>query len=128
MRQHFGNTEATIMDLKKMNPMARKMSVHTEALNKALETGDAFKAKEHLSEVLKFAGFLNEDIHSAIRKSEDDESKVSIVSNPVQKMNETGRKFDVSQRDRVLPGTIISARVSNGMRPHYGTFGRYTKQ
>jgi len=128
MRQYFGNTEATTMNLQKMNPMARKMSVHTEAFTKALENGDAFKAQEHLNEVMKFAGFLNEDIYSAIKKSEDSKTEVEIISNPVQKMNESGRKFDVSQRDKVLPGTIISARVSNGMRPHHGTFGRYTKQ
>ena len=114
------------MDLQKMNPMARKMSVHTEAFTKALEDGDAFKAQEHLNEVMKFAGFLNNDIHTAIKKAEDKKSEVEIVSNPVQKMNETGKKFDVSQRDSVLPGTIISARVSNGMRPHQGTFGRYS--
>lgn len=107
--------------------MARKMSVHTEAFTKALESGDAFNAQKHLNEVLKFAGFLNEDIHSSIRKSDEATPENDIVSNPVQKMNETGQKrnFDVSQRSKVLPGTIISARVSNGMRPHHGTFGRY---
>ena len=105
--------------------MARKMSVHTEAFTKALESGDAFRAQEHLNEVLKFAGFLNEDIYSAIKKSDEKKAEVEIVSNPVQKMNESGRKFDVSQRNSVLPGTIISSRVSNGMKPHHGTFGRY---
>ena len=107
------------MDLQKMNPMARKMSVHTEAFTKALESGDAFTA----TEVLKFGEYLNEDIHRAIKKSE---GQMNIESSAIQKMNTTGQKFDVSQRDKVLPGTIIPARVSNGMRTHQGTFGRYS--
>ena len=71
---------------------------------------------------------MNEDIYSAVKKSEKEEKE--IVSSAIQKMNESGQRknFDVSQRSRVLPGTIIPARVSNGMRKHQGTFGRYSKQ
>jgi predicted transcriptional regulator len=58
------------MDLLKMNPMARKLTVHTDAFNKALESSDPFAAQQHLNEILKFAGFLNDDIHSAIKKSQ----------------------------------------------------------
>jgi hypothetical protein len=41
------------MDLRKMNPMARKLGVHTEAFSKALEDGEAEVAKAHLSEIQK---------------------------------------------------------------------------
>jgi hypothetical protein len=58
------------MDLLKMNPMARKLTVHTDAFNKALESSDPFAAQQHLNEIMKFAGYLNEDIHSAIVKAE----------------------------------------------------------
>ena len=57
------------MDLLKMNPMARKLTVHTDAFNKALESSDPFAAQQHLNEIMKFAGYLNEDIHSAVVKS-----------------------------------------------------------
>ena len=58
------------MDLLKMNPMARKLTVHTDAFNKALESSDPFAAQQHLNEIMKFAGYLNEDIHSAVVKAE----------------------------------------------------------
>ena len=43
------------MDLKKMDPMARKLQQHTEAFNKALADGDATSAQTHLSEIRKLA-------------------------------------------------------------------------
>ena len=54
------------MDLLKMNPMARKLTVHTDAFNKALESSDPFAAQQHLNEIMKFAGYLNDDIHTAV--------------------------------------------------------------
>ena len=106
--------------------MARKMIVHSEGFSKALENGDANAAKDHINEVLKFAGFLSDDIYSAISKAEE----IGFTLEPVmvRKMNETGQKFDTASRDRVLPGTVIPARTHSGMRPHHGTFGRYTPQ
>ena len=71
---------------------------------------------------------MNNDINTVVRKADEKKTEVEIISNPVQKMNATGVKknFDISQRNRVLPGTIVAARVSNGMLPHHGTFGRYS--
>ena len=115
------------MDLLKMNPMARKLTVHTDAFNKALQSSDPFAAQQHLNEILKFAGYLNEDIHSAVVKAEKElVDAVQPGESTILKMSTTGQKFDVSQRSDVLPGTILSARTGNGMRKHYGTFGRYS--
>jgi hypothetical protein len=77
-------------------------------------------------EVLKFAEYLSQDVSNHIAKSQD----IGFTLEPVmvRKMNESGQKFDVASRDRVLPGTIIPARTHAGLRPHYGTFGRYTPQ
>ena len=115
------------MDLLKMNPRARQLTVHTDAFNKALESSDPFAAQQHLNEILKFAGYLNEDIHSAVVKAEKElVDAVQPGESTILKMSTTGQKFDVSQRSDVLPGTILSARTGNGMRKHYGTFGRYS--
>ena len=115
------------MDLLKMNPMARKMNVHSEAFAKAIENGDANAAQQHINEVMKFAGYLSEDIHSAIKKAERENIEYNFepVNPMLRKMNETGQKFDVSQRDAVLPGTILAARTHNTARVHKGTFGRF---
>lgn len=112
------------MDLLKMHPMARKMAVHSEAFAKALEDGNAQDAQDHINEVLKFAGFLSDDIHGAIVKAETDKHN-EIAGSMIQKMNVTGQKFDVAQRADVLPGTIIAARTHNRARVHRGTFGRF---
>jgi|TARA_R100001463_G_C3544370_1_gene222581 hypothetical protein len=114
------------MDLQKMNPLARKMMVHSEAFTKALEDGNANAARDHITEVLKFAEYLSHDVSGHIAKAED----IGFTLEPVmvRKMNESGQKFDTASRDRVLPGTVIPARTHTGMRPHHGTFGRYTPQ
>ena len=113
------------MDLRKMNPMARKLGVHTEAFSKALEEGEAEVAKAHLNEIQKFAGYLSDDIHLEIIKSERKVENSFVAGVPIHKMNETGEKFDVSQRDSVLPGSIIPARTGGPMRLHRGTFGNF---
>jgi|TARA_R100000322_G_scaffold123094_1_gene80191 hypothetical protein len=112
------------MDLKKMHPMARKLGVHADAFSKALETGDAMAAQDHLNEIKKFAGYLSEDIHMEITKAERSED--TQISTPIMKMNTTGEKFDSSQRDAVLPGMILAARTGGPMRVHRGTFGHFT--
>tara|TARA_R100000008_G_scaffold62249_1_gene39513 strand:+ start:240 stop:581 length:342 start_codon:yes stop_codon:yes gene_type:complete len=108
-----------------MDPMARKLNVHTEAFSKALEEGNADEARGHLTEVLKFGNFLHDDLTETVQK----ESKVhspdnQIATGSIMKFNETGSNFDASQRDSQLPGTIISARSHGRMRPHTGTYGR----
>jgi len=112
------------MDLRKMDPMARKMALHSEAFIKALETGNANDAQGHINEVLKFAGYLSDDIHGAIVKAER-QNLIAVESNMVQKMNTSGAKFDTAQRSDVLPGTVIPARTNGRAQVHRGTFGRY---
>tara|TARA_B100001094_G_C18184370_1_gene802821 strand:- start:2578 stop:2931 length:354 start_codon:yes stop_codon:yes gene_type:complete len=115
------------MDLIKMHPMARKMNSHNEGLNKAIEDGNTDAARLHLTEILKYASTLEDDLLIAIRKSED-----TVVTpdngwqqqSPVIKYNETGAKFDPTQRDRQLPGTIMSARSNPSMKKARSTFGR----
>ena len=115
------------MDLIKMNPMARKLTVHTDAFNKALESSDPFAAQQHLNEILKFAGSLNDDIHSALKKAENAVAVVAPGESTLMKMNETGERLNSVQRSDVLPGTIISGRVGRGFTKHTGTFGRYVQ-
>lgn len=116
------------VDLLKMHPMARKMNAHNEAFAKAIEEGDVNVAKEHLGEILKYANTLEEDIHFAVKKSESQvvTPATEQYANNVKllKWNENGSKFDPSQRDRQLPGTIISSRTNPQMRKARSTFGR----
>tara|TARA_R100000908_G_C3731538_1_gene130774 strand:- start:539 stop:892 length:354 start_codon:yes stop_codon:yes gene_type:complete len=115
------------MDLIKMHPMARKMNAHNEGLNKAIEDGNADEARAHLTEILKYAATLEEDLHFAIKKAD---TEIVTPDNgwqhqsPVLKYNESGSNFDPSMRDRQLPGTIIPARSNQGMRKARSTFGR----
>ena len=126
MRHHYGQRKGREMDLLKMHPMARKMAVHSEAFAKALESGNANEAQDHINEVIKFAGYLSEDIHSAIKKAERETVEFDFsINSPLLKMNETGQKFDVTQRDAVLPGTILPARTHTSAQVHRGTFGRF---
>jgi len=114
------------VDLLKMHPMARKMNAHNEAFAKAIEEGDVNVAKEHLGEILKYANTLEDDIHFAIKKGAEVITPQSgwEQQSPILKFNESGSKFDPSQRDRQLPGTIFSAKTNPGMRPARSTFGR----
>ena len=121
--------QVTTMDLIKMHPMARKMNAHNEGLNKAIEDGNADEARLHLTEILKYASTLEDDLIIAIKKS-DDLSNVVTPDNgwqqqsPVIKYNETGANFDPSMRDKQLPGTIMSARTNPSMKKARSTFGR----
>ena len=109
-----------------MHPMARKMNAHNEALNKAIEDGNAENAREHLVEIMKYATTLEEDLQY-IKKAEAD-----IVTpdngwqqqSSVLRYNENGSKFDPSMRASQLPGTIIPSRTNPSMRKAHGTFGR----
>ena len=114
------------MDLSKMDPMARKMNMHTEAFTKALEDGDAENAKEHLVEVLKFAEYLHGDLSTSVEKSAEQDllGLNEFAGNvPVIKYNERGTHFDTSQRDSVLPGVVIPARTTSQMSKQRKTFG-----
>lgn len=112
-----------------MHPMARKLNVHNEAFVKAIESGDAEGARGHLSEIMKYASYLEEDLHFAILKAEKEPVAVAanneFVNNvPLIKWNETGSKFNEGDRSRQLPGTVFPARNNPQMRRSVGTFGR----
>tara|TARA_R110002072_G_scaffold365_9_gene2430 strand:+ start:8388 stop:8732 length:345 start_codon:yes stop_codon:yes gene_type:complete len=113
-----------------MDPMARKMNVHMDELHKALEVNDSSATRYHLNEITKYADFLQSDLTREIRKSEATPIPEGVEQFaggvPVMKFNEDGTKFDTTQRDRVIPGTIISARTNPNMRNVTGTFGRWS--
>ena len=116
------------MDLKKMDPIARKLSQHTEAFSKALEDGDASNAQLHLNEVKKFADYLSEDIHAAVVKSGELVNTVLPGEGSIMKFQtaETSPAGVVS--GNTLPGFISSGRHNKAFRPTSGTFGRPVTQ
>ena len=57
-------------DLKKLDPMARKMKVHINAFYKAVEENDSAEARGHISEILKFGEYIHNDIENMISKSD----------------------------------------------------------
>ena len=117
------------MDLKKLDPMARKMRTHIDAFYKALDDQDALTARSHINEITKYADYLSNDVEKAVNKIEK-----SIGVNdryaggvPVIKFNESGSTFDPAERNRVLKGTIIPSRTNPTMRNVSGTFGRWSQ-
>lgn len=119
------------MDLSKMDPMARKMSLHMDELNKAMKANDSASSRFHLNEISKYADFLQGDLTNEIRKSEDTPEPEGVdqyaAGVPVVKFNESGSSFNPAERSRVLKGTIIPARTNTAMRNVSGTFGRWTE-
>ena len=99
----MGGAGDDMSDLSKMDPMAMKLRAEVEAFHKALEGGNANEARNRIMEVQKFADYLADDIYAG--------------GAPVMKFNETQNVFDVTQRNDVLPGTIIPARTGNIMKP-----------
>jgi|TARA_R110002050_G_scaffold272582_1_gene416383 hypothetical protein len=111
-----------------MDSMVRKMGVHQQAFTSAIEDGDEVQARNHLSEIIKFANYLDNDLTDIVTKSENtiDLSGVSHFAGgvPLAKFNESGSKFDASQRSDVLKGFMPPARTNQQMRKNSGTFGR----
>ena len=124
----YSDEAVSIMDIEKMDPMVRKIGVHNDAFQKAIEEGDAMSARAHLTEILKFANYLDDDLTTAIQKSEEVEDLSGVADYaggvPLAKFNETGQNFDVSQRADVLPGFVVPARTHGQIRKAAGTFGR----
>lgn len=106
------------MDLRKLDPMARKMRNHVDAFYKALEDNDSVHASIHISEIAKYADYLAEDVTKAIMKAEDASSQgindVYAGGVPIRKFNQIERVHLAS--DSVLPGTIRTNRTGAIMR------------
>lgn len=103
----------TRMDLKKLDPMARKMRTHVDGFYKALEEQDTVSARDHINEVLKFADYLGRDIDSSIVKANDRRIGVNDIyagGVPVRKM--TSEVHNVhAPTENILPGTVRTSRV-----------------
>jgi hypothetical protein len=116
------------VDLQKMDSMVRKMGVHQQAFTSAVEEGDEVQARAHLTEIIKFANYLDNDLTDIVRKSEnliDLTGTAQYVGGvPLAKFNETGSKFDASQRGDVLKGYMPPARTHGAIKRVTGTFGR----
>ena len=103
------------MDLKKLDPMARKMRSHVDEFYKALEQNDDISARSHISEVLKYADYLNKDIDNAIVKSDSFKSAgvndIYVGGVPVLKSrtDKTVHQGEV----QVLQGTIRTSRAGS---------------
>ena len=108
-----------MVDLTKMDPMARKLQTEMDAFHKALEGGNVHEARSRITEIQKVADFLANDIHVTVSKAEKLPGPNNTFAGgvPVMKFNETQNVFDTSQRDNVLPGVILSARTGNIMKP-----------
>jgi len=117
------------MNLKKMDPIARKLSQHTEAFSKALEDGDANVAQLHLNEVKKFADYLSEDIHAAVLKgAEESVDGVMPGEGAIRKFQTADTSPAGVVSGNTLPGFVSSSRHNKSFKPHIGTFGRPVSQ
>ena len=104
-------------DLKKLDPMARKMKVHINAFYKAVEENDSAEARGHISEILKFGEYIHNDIENMISKSDKVQGVNDVFAGgaPVRRFNQTETVHPHS--DTALPGTIRTNRVGSIMRP-----------
>ena len=101
------------MDLKKLDPMARKMRSHVDAFYKALEDRDSLSAQSHIGEVLKYADYLNKDIENSIVKARVNNIGVNDIyagGVPVLKMNNDAHNVH-APTENILPGTIRTTRT-----------------
>jgi|TARA_R100000479_G_scaffold157842_1_gene94657 hypothetical protein len=99
------------MDLKKLDPMARKMRTRVDAFYKALEDNDGFSARNHINEILKYADYLSTDVESAVMKQDDSIKGVNDIyagGVPIMKMKEIQTIHQSAEN--VLPGTIRTSR------------------
>ena len=104
-------------ELRKLDPMARKMRVHVDAFYKAIEENDAMTARGHIGEIQKFAEYLSNDVESIVSKAEKIQGINDVYAGgfPVQKFKQTEKVHPAS--DQVLAGTIRTNRIGSIMRP-----------
>ena len=100
------------MDLLKLDPMARKMRSHVDAFYDALEKQDGVTARTHISEILKYADYINKDITTTVMKSQSHDAvgvnDIYAGGVPIRKMNAVQSVHDTTTN--VLPGTIRTNR------------------
>lgn len=101
------------MDLKKLDPMARKMRSHVDEFYKALESQDGLTARTHINEIIKYADYMSKDIEATVIKSDNAIGVNDIYAGgvPIKKMNEVQNVHTATTN--VLPGTIRTSRFGN---------------
>ena len=106
-------------DLRKLDPMARKMRVHVDVFYKAIEENDGNAARNHITEIQKYAEYLSDDVESVISKTEDDKvlgvNDIFAGGAPVMKFKNVEKVHPIVEN--ALPGIIRTNRVGNIMRP-----------
>jgi hypothetical protein len=106
------------MDLRKLDPMARKMRVHVDGFYKAIEDNDSYNAGNHINEILKFAEYMSKDVNTIIAKSDYSPTGINDIyagGAPVRKLNSVEKVHEHS--NDVLAGTIRTSRYGKLMRP-----------
>jgi hypothetical protein len=107
------------MDLKKLDPMARKMRTHVDEFYKALENSDGMSARSHIAEIMKYADYLNRDIDTVVLKQESRATGVNDIyvgGVPVLKTEAVQGVHEVTTN--ILPGTIRTNRFGKLNRQH----------
>jgi hypothetical protein len=115
--QDIGVCGASMGDLKKLDPVARKMRVHVDGFYKAMEDNDSMSARGHIGEILKYAEYLNDDVEGVISKSENipGVNETFAGGAPVRRFNQVEKVHPPS--NDALPGTIRTNRIGSIMRP-----------
>ena len=105
-----------------MDPMLRKLEADLAAVKDALENEDLVSAQQFLRSIHRTSDYLADDV-SGIYKI-DAERNAPIGPNdmfaggaPVRQFNETEQVVDVANRDQLLKGTILPARIGGIMKP-----------
>jgi len=108
----------------KIDPMLRKLETDLEAVKDALKNEDLVSAQQLLRSINRTSDYLADDV-SSIYKSVIKENAplgpndIFAGGAPVRQFNETEQVIDVANRDELLKGTIMPARVGSIMKPQH---------
>tara|TARA_R100000315_G_C5145448_1_gene83181 strand:- start:179 stop:559 length:381 start_codon:yes stop_codon:yes gene_type:complete len=115
--QYIRGAAVGMVELLKLDPMARKMKVHVDGFYKAIEDSDSSSARNHINEILKYGEYLSNDIEQIITKRDTSEGVNDMFGGgfPVPKFNTVEHIH--KSNPNVLPGTVRTNRIGSIMRP-----------
>ena len=106
----------------KIDPMVRKLETDLAAVKEALQNEDLVGAQQLLRSINRTSDYLADDvsnIYKSIFKENAPTGPNDIFAGgaPVRQYNETEQIINVSDRSKLLKGTIMPSRVGGIMKP-----------
>ena len=105
----------------KMDPMVRKLEADLIGFKEALKNEDLVSAQQLLRSINRTSDYLADDVSGIHKHAANPQGPNDIYAGgaPVMQFNETEQVVDVADRDQLLKGTILPARIGNIMQPQH---------